>query len=73
MIGGGPVSFNTSSIAAYELSATVSSGQTVSPRTAALTLATTALSTTGYNTFNEIRNADDVIRSSPTTATTEPW
>ncbi len=73
VIGGGPVSFNTSSSAAYELSATVSSGQTVSPRTAALTLATTAMSATGYNTFNEIRNADDVIRSSPTTASSEPW
>ncbi len=33
-------------------------------RTAALTLAQTALSSTGYNTMNEIRLADDVIRSS---------
>ncbi len=66
VIGGGPVSFN-----AYELSATVSSGQTVSPRTAALTLATTALSTVGYNMMYEIRNADDVIRA--TQGSSAPW
>ena len=71
VIGGGPVSFSTSSSAAYELSATVSSGQTVSPRTAALTLATTAMSATGYNTFYEIRNADDVIRT--TQGSSAPW
>ena len=33
-------------------------------RTAALRLSTDALSTAGYNTMNEIRLADDVIRSS---------
>ncbi len=73
VIGGGPVSFNTSSTTAYELSSSVSTNQSVDPRTAALTLASTALSTAGYNTFYEIRNADDVIRSSQTTVTTEPW
>ena len=71
VIGGGPVSFNTSSTAAYELSSTVSSGQTVSPRAAALTLASTAMSATGYNTFYEIRNADDVIRA--TQGSSAPW
>ncbi len=71
VIGGGPISFNTSSSAAYELSATVSSGQTVSPRIAALNLATTALSTTGYNMLYEIRNADDVIRA--TRGSSAPW
>ncbi len=66
VIGGGPVSYN-----AYELSSTVSSGQTVSPRTAALTLASTALSTTGYTMMYEIRNADDVIRA--TQGSSAPW
>ena len=62
VIGGGPSSYTT-----YELSDTVSSGQTVSPRTAALTLASTALSAYGYNTLYEIRNADDVLRAVDTT------
>ncbi len=63
-IGGGPAALST------DLSATVPSGQTVSPRAAAIALAEAALSDVGYNTMNEIRNADDVIRS---TDNTQSW
>ncbi len=62
-IGGGPAALNT------DLSVTVPTGQTVSPRAAAIALAQTALSSAGYNTMNEIRNADDVIRSTDNTQT----
>ena len=63
-IGGGPAALST------DLSAAVPSGQTVSPRAAAIALAQTALSDFGYNTMNEIRNADDVIRA---TDNTQSW
>ncbi len=63
-IGGGPAALST------DLSATVPTGQTVSPRAAAIALAEAALSDVGYNTMNEIRNADDVIRS---TDNTQSW
>ena len=63
-LGGGPAALST------DLSATVPSGQTVSPRAAAIALCQTALSATGYNTMNEIRNADDVIRA---TDNTQSW
>ena len=63
-IGGGPAALNT------DLSASVPSGQTISPRAAAIALAQTALSDFGYNTMNEIRNADDVIRA---TDNTQSW
>ena len=63
VLGGGPTSYDS-----YELSDTVSSGQSVSPRAAALTLASTALGATGYNQMNEIRLADDVLRSTGNTA-----
>ena len=62
-IGGGPAALTT------DLSDTVPSGQTISPRAAAIALAETALSTAGYNTMNEIRNADDVIRATDNTQT----
>ncbi len=62
-IGGGPAALST------DLSATVPSGQTISPRAAAIALCQTALSDVGYNTMNEIRNADDVIRSTDNTQT----
>ncbi|MGC3990057.1 MAG: DUF3500 domain-containing protein [Chthoniobacteraceae bacterium] len=58
VMGGGPTSYNS-----YELSSTISSGQTVSPRTAALNLAAAAFSTAGYNMMYEIRNADDLLLS----------
>ena len=63
-IGGGPAALNT------DLSDTVPSGQTISPRAAAIALAQAALSDFGYNTMNEIRNADDVIRA---TDNTQSW
>ena len=63
-IGGGPKALST------DLSDTVPSGQTISPRAAAIALAEAALSDVGYNTMNEIRNADDVIRS---TDNTQSW
>ena len=63
-IGGGSKALTT------DLSTTVPSGQTVSPRAAAVSLAQTALSTAGYNTMEEIRHADDVIRS---TDNTQSW
>ncbi len=56
-IGGGPAALST------DLSATVPGGRRISPRAAAIALAQTALSDAGYNTMNEIRNADDEIRS----------
>ena len=63
-IGGGPKALST------DLSDTVPSGQTISPRAAAIALAEAALSDVGYNTMNEIRNADDMIRS---TDNTQSW
>ncbi len=63
-IGGGPASLST------DLSNTVPSGQTLSPRAAAIALCQAALSSVGYNTMNEIRNADDVIRA---TDNTQSW
>ena len=82
-IGGGPAALST------DLSATVPSGQSVSPRAAAIALCQAALSDAGYNTMNEIRNADDEIRSTDnsqswnygnyhvavlgTPSTTTPW
>ena len=63
-IGGGPAALST------DLSDTVASGQTLSPRAAAIALAQTALSDAGYHTMNEIRNADDEIRS---TDNTQSW
>ncbi len=62
-IGGGPAALST------DLSASVPSGQTISPRAAAIALCQTALSDVGYNTMNEIRNADDEIRSTDNTQT----
>ena len=63
-IGGGPAARST------DLSAAVPSGQTISPRAAAIALAQTALSDFGYDTMNEIRHADDVIRA---TDNTQSW
>jgi hypothetical protein len=63
-IGGGPEALTT------DLSTNIPSGQTVSPRAAAIALCQAALSSIGYNTMNEIRLADDVIRA---TDNTQPW
>ena len=60
-IGGGPAALST------DLSATVPSGQTISPQAAAIALAQTALGDFGYNTMNEVRNADDLIRATDNT------
>ncbi|MBE7213463.1 MAG: DUF3500 domain-containing protein, partial [Gluconacetobacter diazotrophicus] len=64
VIGGGSVSYGTSASASYELSGTVSSGQSVSPRQAALNLFAATTSTAGYNEMYEIRNADNVLSAS---------
>lgn len=56
VIGGGSYSYNS-----YELSSVVSSGQSVSPRQAALNLAAATTSTAGYAQFYETRNADNVL------------
>ena len=60
-IGGGPAALST------DLSATVPSGQTISLQAAAIALAQTALGDFGYNTMNEVRNADDLIRATDNT------
>lgn len=59
VIGGGSVTYTT-----YELSGTVSSGQSVSPRQAALNTAAAATSAVGYTELNEIRYADSVLSAS---------
>lgn len=64
-IGGGPAALST------DLSSNVPSGQTISPRAAALALCAAALSSTGTNTMNEIRLADNVIRA--TQGASAPW
>jgi hypothetical protein len=56
-IGGGAAALTT------DLSTNVPAGQTLSPRAAALALCQEALSAIGYNTMNEIRLADNVIRA----------
>ena len=65
-IGGGSKALST------DLSDTVPSGQTISPRAAAIALAQAALSDAGYTTMDEIRHADDEIRSTDTPSRPRP-
>lgn len=59
VMGGGSATYSS-----YELSGTVSTGQSVSPRQAALNLAASTTSTAGYNELNEIRYADSILSAS---------
>ena len=63
-IGGGPVALST------DLSASVPSGQTISPRAAAIALCQAALSDAGYTEMDEIRHSDNVIL---VTGSSQPW